>query len=77
MVSGDGEQEMITEFFPQIQDSTENERRAAGIRLVAGRGTDFPVRGWGVTNPSAEMGSRKILWVGRFSGEPALRLRFG
>ena len=26
MASGDGEQEMITEFFPQIQDSTENER---------------------------------------------------
>ena len=24
MASGDGEQEMITDFFPQIQDSTEN-----------------------------------------------------
>jgi len=24
VVSGDGEQEMIAEFFPQIQDSTEN-----------------------------------------------------
>ena len=31
-------------------------RRAAQVGLVAGRGTDFPVRGRGVTNPSAEMG---------------------
>jgi len=32
------------------------------VGLVAKRGTDFPVRGWGFSNPSAEMG------VGRFYG---------
>ena len=38
-------------------------RRAAQVGFVAGRGTDFPVRGWGFTNPSAEMGG------GRFYGQ--------
>ena len=38
-------------------------RRSAQVGLVAVRGTDFPVRGRGVTNPSAGMG------VGRFYGE--------
>ena len=38
-------------------------RRAAQVGLVAGRGTDFPVRGWGFTKPSAEIG------VGRFYGQ--------
>jgi len=33
VVSGDGEQEMITEFFPQIQDSTENERTTCRQRV--------------------------------------------
>jgi hypothetical protein len=37
-------------------------RRAAQVGLVAGRGTDFPVRGRGFSKPSAEMG------VGRFYG---------
>jgi predicted PolB exonuclease-like 3'-5' exonuclease len=36
VASGDGEQEMITDFFPQIQDSTENH---ASIRS----GNDLPV----------------------------------
>jgi len=35
VVSGDREQEMITEFFPQIQDSTENDRTTCG-HLIAG-----------------------------------------
>ena len=34
MASGDGEQEMIAEFFPQIQDSTENARTTCG-HLIA------------------------------------------
>jgi hypothetical protein len=32
VVSGDGEQEMIAEFFPQIQDFTENARTTCGHR---------------------------------------------
>jgi len=38
-------------------------RRAAQVGLVAGRGTDFPVRGRESSNPSAEMGG------GRFYGQ--------
>ena len=38
-------------------------RRPAQVGLVAGRGTDFPVRGREFTKPSAEMGA------GRFYGQ--------
>jgi hypothetical protein len=34
VVSADTEQEMIAEFFPQIQDSTENDRTTCG-HLIA------------------------------------------
>ena len=37
-------------------------RRAAQVGLVAGRGTDFPVRGWGFSKPSAEMGGGRFYW---------------
>ena len=36
-------------------------RRAAQVGLVAGRGTDFPVRGWEFSKPSAEMGEEDFM----------------
>ena len=36
-------------------------RRAAQVGLVAGRGTDFPVRGRESSNPSAEMGEEDFM----------------
>ena len=44
MASGDGEQEMITDFFPQIQDSTENHAsiRSGGLRCRSWHGLSSP-----------------------------------
>ena len=77
MVSGDGEQEMITEFSPQIQDSTENyaSSRSGGLGCRSWHGLSSP---WlGILESMGRNGGRKILWVGRFPGEPALRLWLG
>ena len=62
VASSDGEQEMIADFPRRFRTPPRIMRRAAQVGLVAGRGTDFPVRGWGCSKPSAEMGA------GRFYG---------
>ena len=56
VASGDGEQETIADFPRRFRTPPRIMRRAAQVGLVAGRGTDFLVRGWGFTNPSAESG---------------------
>ena len=47
VVSGDGEQEMIAEFFPQIQDSTENHAsiRSGGCGCRSWHGLSSPWSG--------------------------------
>ena len=62
VASSDGEQEMIADFPRRFRTPPRIMRRAAQVGLVAGRGTDFPVRGWGCSKPSAELGA------GRFYG---------
>jgi hypothetical protein len=44
VVSADGEQEMIAEFFPQIQDSTENDAssRSGGLGCRSWHGLSSP-----------------------------------
>ena len=44
VASGDGEQEMITEFFTQIQDSTENDApsRSGGLGCRSWHGLSIP-----------------------------------
>ncbi len=44
VASGDGEQEMTTEFFPQIQDSTEIDAssRSGGLRCRSWHGLSSP-----------------------------------
>ncbi|MEN9633642.1 MAG: hypothetical protein RL077_2046 [Verrucomicrobiota bacterium] len=68
---------MTTEFFPQIQDSTENHAssRSGGLGCQTWHGLSSP---WlGILEAIGGNGGRKILWVGRFFGEPALRLWLG
>ena len=62
VASSDGEQEMIADFPRRFRTPPRIMRRSAGIRLVAGRGTDFPVRGWGFSKPSAEIGVGRFYW---------------
>ena len=47
VVSGDGEQEMITDFFPQTQDTTENDAssRSAGLGCRSWHGLSSPWSG--------------------------------
>ena len=61
MASGDGEQETIADFPRRFRTPPRIMRRAAQVGLVAGRGTDFPVRGWGFSKPSAEMGEEDFM----------------
>ena len=61
MASGDGEQETIADFPRRFRIPPRIMRRVAQVGLVAGRGTDFPVRGWGFSKPSAEMGEEDFM----------------
>jgi hypothetical protein len=70
VASGDGEQEMITEFSPQIQDSTEYERTTCRQRVsLIPREGKFPAGGFADCTPIAhglwradsETGSSKVV----------------